>query len=53
MFWTLKFRSEKLQEMASAQVIPLQRTIPSIEQGWVGKQKTYLMLSTCDTDKIQ
>jgi hypothetical protein len=39
-----KFKLEKLQEMASAQAIPLQKTIPSIEPGWVGKQKGLLQV---------
>jgi hypothetical protein len=39
-----KFRLEKLQEMASAQNIPLQKIIPNIEAGWVGKQKGLLQV---------
>ncbi len=34
-----KFKLEQLQEMASAQEIPLQKIVPSIDPGWVGKQK--------------
>ena len=34
-----KFKLEKLQEMASAQEIPLKKIIPSVEPGWVGKQR--------------
>jgi hypothetical protein len=34
-----KFKSERLQEMASVQEIPLQKIVPSIDPGWVGKQK--------------
>jgi hypothetical protein len=40
----MKFKLEKLQEMASAQAIPLQKIIPSIEPGWVGKQKGLLQV---------
>ena len=39
-----KFKLEKLQEMATAQAIPLQKIIPSIEFGWVGKQKGLLQV---------
>jgi hypothetical protein len=34
-----KFRLEKLQEMATAQDIPLQKIVQSMEPGWVGQQK--------------
>jgi hypothetical protein len=37
-----KFRLEKLQEMASAQDIPLTKIVPNVEAGWVGKQKGLL-----------
>ena len=39
-----KFKLERLQEMATAQEIPLQKIIPSIEPGWVGKQKGLLQV---------
>jgi hypothetical protein len=35
---------EKLQEMASAQNIRLQKIISNIEAGWVGKQKGLLQV---------
>jgi hypothetical protein len=34
-----KFKLEKLQEMASVRNIPLQKIMPNIEAGPVGKQK--------------
>jgi hypothetical protein len=40
-----KFKLEKLQEMATAQAIPLQKTVPSVEPGWVGKQKGMLQVA--------
>jgi hypothetical protein len=40
-----KFKLEKLQEMARAQAIPLQKTVPSIEPGWVGEQKGMLQVA--------
>jgi hypothetical protein len=39
-----KFKLEKLQEMASAQNISLQKIMPNIEAGWVGKQKGLLQV---------
>jgi hypothetical protein len=39
-----KFQSEKLQEMASAQDIPLTKIVPNVEAGWVGKQKGLLQV---------
>ena len=39
-----KFRLEKLQEMASAQDIPLTKIVPNVEAGWVGKQKGLLQV---------
>jgi 2-iminoacetate synthase ThiH len=39
-----KFNLEKLQEMASAQSIPLQKIMQNIEAGWVGKQKGLLQV---------
>ena len=39
-----KFRLEKLQEMASAQDIPLTKIVPNVDAGWVGKQKGLLQV---------
>jgi hypothetical protein len=45
MFWTPQNANwKKLQEMALAQAIPLQKIVPSIKPGWVGKQKGLLQV---------
>jgi hypothetical protein len=39
------FKLKKSQEIARVQAIPLQKIVPSVEPGWVGKQKGTLQVA--------